>query len=134
MNVDLKILSLTFAAGCIGGLANSIAVWAMGKTGLTRAMGVSVAPAWSPAWLYPRLVWGGLWGFLFLLPYFPGSILLRGIVYSLGPTAVVLFVVFPVQAKKGMMGLELGAMTPVFALLVNAVWGIAAAWWLSITL
>ncbi len=123
-------MTLTFAAGCIGGLANSVAVWGMGQAGLTAAMGVQIKPAWTPAWLYPRLVWGGLWGFLFILPWMPGSILVRGVLYSLGPTAVVLFLVFPMQAKKGMMGLQLGALTPLFALIVNAVWGIATAGWL----
>ncbi len=32
------------------------------------ALGVKIAPAFTPAWLYQRLVWGGLWGWLFLLP------------------------------------------------------------------
>jgi len=125
-------LSLVFAAGCIGGLANSIAVWGMGKAGITGAMGVQIIPEWTPAWLYPRIVWGGLWGFLFLLPHLENSIWLRGIIYSLGPTLVVSFLVFPLQAKKGMFGLQLGTLTPVFALIVNAAWGVAAAWWLSL--
>ncbi len=124
-------LSLTFAAGCIGGVANSIAVWLSGKSGLNKMLGMSIAPEWTPAWLYPRIVWGGLWGFLFLLPYFKDSPFTQGFVFSLAPTAVVLFIVFPVQAKKGMLGLELGKLTPLFALVVNAVWGIAAAYWLS---
>ncbi len=132
MNMDMTLVSLVFAAGCIGGLANSLAVWGMGKSGITGAMGVSVTPDWSPGWLYPRIVWGGLWGFLFLLPYLPDSIFFRGIVYSLGPTLVVLFIVFPFQAKKGIMGLELGRMTPVFAFIVNAVWGICTAWWMTL--
>ena len=127
----INYLSVVFAAGCVGGLANSLAVWGMGKTGITKTMGVSVAPDWTPAWLYPRIVWGGLWGFLFLLPYWPDSIFWRGILYSLAPTLVVLFIVFPLQAKKGVLGLALGKMTPVFAFIVNAVWGIAAAWWLK---
>ncbi|MFT5207671.1 MAG: hypothetical protein ACI9CF_001428 [Candidatus Omnitrophota bacterium] len=132
MGINLIFLSLTFVAGCIGGLVNSLAVWSMGKVGITKAMGVSMAPDWSPAWLYPRLVWGGLWGFLFLIPNLPESILLRGLLVSLGPTFVVLAIVFPIQAKKGFLGLQLGAMTPIFAFFVNAVWGICAAWWLTL--
>lgn len=128
----LQTLSLVFAAGCVGGFANGLAVWLMGKTGLTQVMGVQLIPKWTPSWLYPRIVWGGLWGLLFLLPFLQSSVLLRGLLYSLGPTIVVLFIVFPFQAKKGVMGLDLGAMTPVFALIVNAVWGIVAAGWLKI--
>lgn len=130
MNDLARAASSAFAAGCIGGLANSIAVWGMGKMGLTAAMGVQIKPAWTPAWLYPRLVWGGLWGFLFLLPWMQDSFLGRGVIYSLAPTLVVLFIVFPMQAKKGAMGLQLGTLTPLFALIVNAIWGIAAAGWL----
>lgn len=132
--MNLELASITFAAGCVGGLANSLAVWGMGKLGITKAMGVSITPDWSPAWLYPRLVWGGLWGFLFMLPYMEDSILFRGIIFSLGPTLVVSLVVFPFQAGKGFFGLQLGMMTPVFAFIVNAAWGIATAWWLTIAL
>lgn len=132
MNERLIQVSLVFAAGCLGGLANSVAIWGMGKTGITGKMSVQITPSWMPAWLYPKIVWGGLWGFLFLLPYLRESILLRGVLYSLGPTLVVLFIVFPLQAKKGVLGLQLGALTPLFALIVNAVWGVTAAWWLTL--
>jgi hypothetical protein len=62
-----KKTSLVFAAGCLGGLVNSLAVWIFGDFGITAALGVKIAPQLSPAWLYPRLVWGGIWGLLFLL-------------------------------------------------------------------
>ncbi len=126
-------LTLVFGAGCVGGLANSLAVWGMGRFGMTAAMGVSIKPDWTPAWLYPRIVWGGIWGFLFLLPFMENSVFLRGIIYSLGPTLVVSIIVFPLQAKKGMWGLQLGKLTPVFALIVNAIWGIVTAGWLRVS-
>jgi hypothetical protein len=43
-----------------------------------------------------------------------------------------LFVVFPLKAYKGYLGLELGGMTPVLVVVLNAVWGISAAYWLSL--
>lgn len=128
--VDLKLLSITFSAGCIGGLANTLVVWGMGKTGISKAIGVQITPELKPAWVYPRIVWGGLWGFLFMLPYFSNSMLMQGFMFSLAPTAVVLLVVFPYQAKKGMLGLQLGKTTPLFALFVNAIWGWSCAYWL----
>ena len=130
----LKDASLAFTAGCLGGLTNSIAVWVFGVVGITTALGVSIAPSISPAWLYPRLVWGGIWGALFLLPLFKGSCVRRGLIYSLGPSLVMLFVVFPIKAGKGMMGLDVGTLTPVFVLIFNAVWGLTAAWWLTCVL
>jgi hypothetical protein len=68
MNNLAKKLSLVFAAGCLGGLLNSLAVWIFGVIGITPALGVKIAPQLSAPWLYPRLVWGGIWGLLFLLP------------------------------------------------------------------
>jgi hypothetical protein len=41
------------------------------------------------------------------------------------------FVVFPMMAKKGMFGLDLGSVTPVLVLFYNAVWGVTAAIWLK---
>jgi len=55
-----------------------VAVWAAGTYHLTARLGVGIAPALTPNWLYPRLVWGGLWGFLFMLPLH-GRWWLRGI-------------------------------------------------------
>lgn len=127
-----RSLSLCFAAGAIGGLANSLTVWIFGEVGISQALGVSIAPALSPAWLYPRIVWGGLWGLLFALPLSLGW-LRRGLVLSLGPTLVQLFVVFPIKAGKGNLGLELGALTPALVLLFNAVWGVVASWWVRVT-
>lgn len=125
-----KRLTVIFAAGCLGGLANSLAVWLFGAYGVTKSLGVRIAPDLSPAWLYPRLVWGGIWGLLFLLPVFRSSVLKRGLLLSLGPTIIQLFVVFPYKADQGMMGMGLGALTPLLVFVFNAIWGITVAIWL----
>ena len=125
-----KRLTLIFAAGCLGGLANSLAVWLFGAYGVTKTLGVRIAPDLSPAWLYPRLVWGGIWGLVFLLPVFRSSVLKRGLLLSLGPTIIQLFVVFPYKADQGMMGMGLGALTPLLVFVFNAIWGITVAIWL----
>jgi hypothetical protein len=91
---------------------------------------VHIAPALSPAWLYPRIVWGGLWGLLFGLPLATPSWWRRGLLLSLGPSGVQLLVVFPYRAHVGWLGVELGALTPAVVLVANAVWGLVAAWWL----
>lgn len=125
-----KNISMVFAAGCLGGLVNSLAVWIFGDLGINAALGVKIAPALTPQWLYPRIVWGGIWGLLFLLPLMRSRILSRGIIFSLGPTLVQLFVVFPLKAGKGYMGLDLGTLTPLLVFIFNAIWGIATAIWL----
>jgi hypothetical protein len=122
----MKNLLIFFSAGCLGALANSLAVWQFGQLGITALFDVSIAPSLTPGWLYPRIVWGGIWGLLFILPMLQSRLLLKGALLSILPTAVQLIVVFP-MASKGMAGIELGLFTPVFVLFFNWVWGITSA-------
>jgi hypothetical protein len=125
-------LSLVFSSGCLGGLANSVVLWLFGKAEITMDLGVRLAPAFTAKWLYPRLIWGGIWGFLFILPIFRNQPFAQGLFFSLGPSIVQLFVIFPYQANKGLLGLDLGTLTPLFVLFFNAIWGLTAALWLRL--
>ncbi len=119
---------LFFAAGCVGGLANSVVVWLCGEYGVTAALDVAIAPSLHPAWLYPRIVWGGLWGLAFVLPLSTSRLWQKCLLISVLPTLVQLFVVFPYKAGKGMAGLELGLWTPLFVIGFNAVWGLVTGY------
>lgn len=130
MRSFFRNMTLVFGAGCLGGLVNSLVVWLFGRAGIPAELGVKLAPALTPQWLYPRLVWGGLWGVLFILPLFRTHPVAQGLFFSIWPTIVQLFIVFPYQANKGLLGLDLGTLTPVFVLFFNAVWGVTAALWL----
>lgn len=132
MTKFVRRLSLVFAAGCLGGVCNSLTVWYFGSAGIASSFGVNIAPALTPAWLYPRIVWGGLWGILFLLPMLSSRPFLKGLVLSLGPSLIQLFAVFPHFAHKGILGMHQGAWTPVFVLFYNAVWGVATGLWLRL--
>ena len=123
----MKKLLICFAAGCLGAIANSVAVWLFGYLGITAILGVSIAPALTAGWLYPRMVWGGIWGILSLLPMMQSKPLAKGAVLSLFPSAVQLFVVFPLKAHKGIAGVELGLLTPALVLFFNWVWGVVTA-------
>jgi hypothetical protein len=123
----MKKMMVCFSAGCLGALANSLLVWQFGELGIVRWAGVSIAPSLTPGWLYPRIVWGGIWGLLFVLPFLKSRFLLKGTLLSLLPTAVQLFFIFPSQANKGLAGLSLGMWTPAFVLVYNWVWGVVAA-------
>ena len=68
---------------------------------------------------------------LFFLPILKNKTFVRSLVFSLGPSIVQLFIVFPIKAQKGMLGLDLGVLTPLFVLIFNAVWGIAAGYWIK---
>ena len=123
----MKKILIYFAAGCLGAIVNSLTVWLFGDLGIMKNFSVSITPSLSPAWLYPRIVWGGIWGLLFALPLLNSKLILKGSLLRLFPTAVQLFVVFPYKTNKGMAGLELGLLTPVFVILFNWIWGVVTA-------
>lgn len=129
----LKRISSYFSAGAAGGLAAGCLLWALGAYGITAAMNVGIAPRLSLHWLYPKIVWGGIWAQLLLLPLIKSRPLGRGLVISLGPTAYQLFYAFPVVLGKGLFGLKLGTFTPLVIFVVNAVWGLVTVFWLKWT-
>jgi hypothetical protein len=124
----IKRISSAYVGGLLGALVDSFNIWFLGKIGFTALIGVGLSPAFTPAWLYPRLVWGGIWGLILLLPYLKGRTVARGMVMSLAPTATMFFMVFPAMGK-GTFGIEFGALTPVLVLLLNFIWGIVASYW-----
>lgn len=120
-------LLLSFSAGTLGALVSSLTVWLFGVYGITQALGVSIVPGLSANWLYPRLVWGGLWGLLFVMPWLSGRAIPRGLLLSLFPSAVQLLYFFPVHDHLGLGGISLGLLTPLVVLFFNAVWGVVTA-------
>ena len=68
-----------------------------------------------------------------MLPLVRGHWWLRAIVPSLAPSAFQLLYVFPHETGDGLLGLGLGALTPLFVLAANAIWGLSAAWLLRTT-
>jgi len=133
MKNSMTDLSLAFAAGAAGGVLNGLVVWLSGLIGITGACGVQIAPALTILFIYQKVVWGGLWGFIFLLPIVQRSTIPRGMILSLAPTLVQLLVVFPFHLQKGWLGLSLGILTPVFVVVFNLVWGVAAAVWFGMS-
>ncbi|MDX2440418.1 MAG: hypothetical protein QNK40_07670 [Desulfobacterales bacterium] len=123
----MKKALIFFAAGCLGAFANSVVVWLFGDFGITKSLGVSISPALTASWLYPRIVWGGIWGWLFFLPLLNSKPLAKGTILSLFPTIVQLFIVFPYKAHKGVAGMDLGVLTPVFVFVFNWVWGVVTS-------
>lgn len=134
MDKFLRVLSVCVVAGAFGAVVNSLVAWRLGLAGVPKILGVSIAPPLTVGYLYPRLIWGGLWGLLFLLPFWRSGfwvgVFSRGVLFSLVPTIFQLFYVFPVLQGKGVMGLALGSLTPFFVFFYNVVWGISAAIWL----
>jgi len=123
----IRRLSAGYSGGAFGALISSLALWAAGSAGLTASFGVAIQPALSFEWLGPRILWGGLFGLGF--PWAARRIsgtLRAGLVLSLLPSTVELFYSLP-RGGHQMLGVDLGALTPVVVLLENAVWGAVLA-------
>ena len=124
----LRKISGAFTAGVLGALIDSINVWMLFHTGMLAILGITMRIEFTGLWLYPRLVWGGIWALLLVLPILRTRIILRGVVMSLFPSAMMLFKVLP-EMGKGLMGLQLGLLTPVLVVALNCIYGIVAAYW-----
>lgn len=129
----IRRLTYYYAAGSMGALINSLAIWFCGAQGVNAFLQVSIHPRLTPDWLYPRIVWGGIWGLMLFVPLAKSRILLRSFLISLGPSAAQLFYVLPVLQHQELLGLKLGTLTPVVVIAFNWLWGLAALAWLRIT-
>jgi hypothetical protein len=123
----MKNALVVFAAGCLGALIQCLVMWLFTRYGITHSLGVSLSGSIAPAWMYPRIVWGGLWGFLFLLPILTNSIFVRSFVLALIPAGVQLFVIYPFYDGKGVAGLSLGLLTPFLVLFFWWMWSLATS-------
>lgn len=131
MQVWRKV-SLVFAAGAFGGLVKALTAVSFTQLGLSAALGSRMARLLSPVLVYDHVVWGGLWGLLFLLPTARLSLYSRGVLFSLGQTLVQLFLIAP-KMGHGFLGLNMGLGTPFLVAFFGVVWGLAAATWLGLT-
>lgn len=122
-------LSYLFTAGSIGGLANALIVWFFGYKGINQYLGVQIFPKMTTSYLYPKIVWGGLWGLLFVAAIRGNTFFYYPIPISLVPTLVQLLYVFPKQ-DLGLGGLKLGKFTPYLVVIFNLAWGYTAAIWI----
>ena len=64
----VRNISGAFTGGALGGLLDSFNIWFMGKVGLSDLIGISMKPDFTAPWLYQRMIWGGLWMLLLLIP------------------------------------------------------------------
>lgn len=131
-------LAVAFAAGVLAVLVFHQGVWA-----LFSAAGKTPVPAWSMQKVGPLGVpqvvssafWGGAWGvvlavlapaFVPALGYWLGYTVVGGLLTTL----VALLVVFPLKGRKFAAGWNPAVW--VFALLVNAAWGLGTAVFLRV--
>jgi len=128
MQKNGALFAVCFVAGLLGGLANSLFVWACGEWGITALIGVKLTPVLKLSWLYSQMVWGGIWGLPYFfsigLPRYRRQWIRKGLWFSLLPSAAMLFYFFPYVQHQGMAGFDLGMLTPLFVVIANLVWGL----------
>ncbi len=130
----LNKLSLSFAAGCVGGVLIALLVYLIGALGVMKSYGVQIAPALTADWLYQQTVIGGLWGLLFALPWFDKmNWILCALIVAIFPILAQLFVIFPLVQNVGVMGSQLGNLTVYFVIIFGAIWGLISAAWLRLS-
>lgn len=127
----LRNMSLAFTGGAIGGFVDSVNIWLMGTSGISDFIGISMKPAFTTPWLYKRMIWGGIWMLLLLLPILKNRMFLRGILMSLAPSAMMIFMVLPAM-KSGPFGTGFGVLMPVVVLLLNFIYGSIASTWYTL--
>ena len=126
-----KIVLYVFIAGALGGLSNSIVVWFLGQTGITPALGFSMAPELSFEWIFRRVLASGFWGIIFLIPVYTNSPVRKGILLSILPWLSSILYVFPMRMNVGYLGLGFGMGTPFWTLFFAMVWGVTGTLFLS---
>lgn len=126
----IRNVSGAFTGGALGALLDSFNIWFMGVVGISDFIGITMKPAFAAPWVYKRMIWGGLWMLLLLLPVFKERIVLRGMLFSLFPSAMMLFMVLP-SMGKGLLGMGFGSMMPAVVIGLNFIYGIFASYWYS---
>ncbi len=126
----IRNISGAFTGGVLGALLDSFNIWAMGKAGISDFIGITMKPEFTAPWAYKRMIWGGIWMLLLLIPFLRSKIILRGMLVSLIPSAMMLFMVLP-SMGKGMYGLGFGTLMPLVVIALNFIYGAFASYWYS---
>jgi hypothetical protein len=118
----LRRLSLAFASGCFGVLLFYVAIRAGLAAGLINPPEAALKFLTSKAFLYRQVVWGGIWGFAFMIPFLKGKWWLRGPIVGFVASLAAIFV------------FGSGAIPPAPRLIAILVlnmgfWGLTAAFW-----
>lgn len=126
----LNKAGLAYYGGTMGTLAHMAVIWLFGLLGVPALLGVKMAVKFTYPATAAHIMWGGIWGLIFFLPYLKNRPFWQGVVFSLPPTLFTLLVKMPFQYHRPLMGIDTGMLTPLFAVFYNAVWGVATIYWL----
>ncbi|CAI7803021.1 unnamed protein product [Closterium sp. NIES-53] len=81
IRASLSRVAVAFSSGAIGGLCIGLAVPLLAAAGLMDVLGIAIHPQLTPPFVYQKVVWGGIWGFILLIP-FNTSTLVKGALFG----------------------------------------------------
>jgi hypothetical protein len=115
-------LPIVFSSGAFGGFVEALAFYIFSLAGIVTMFGMPAAPGWKPEMIYRPVVWGGLWGIAFIIPFLDELYILKGIVLSLLPTLAAWFIFIP---RRMPANTHLGIKSLLLITVLNAIWGVA---------
>lgn len=98
--------ALYYAAASLGGLAVVHSAWILGHIGVADLLGMAIKPKLEPAWVYRAMVWGGLWGLIFLLPIEIEPLWLKGALLTLAPILAAFVYFIPMRGGRAIFALD----------------------------
>lgn len=119
--------ALYYAAASLGGLAVVLTAWLLGQAGVPDMLGVAIKPKLELGWIYRAVVWGGLWGLIFLLPVNVKPLWLKGALMTLAPVLAA-FVYFIPARGGAMFAFDKGMLAPLYIYAFNLPWGLVTAY------
>ncbi len=119
-----RLLTLGFGAGAFGALISALAGALLNALRIQELIGLPPPPApesYLPL-LYRLVVWGGIWGLLFVVPVMNRAWWLKGLVIGALATLAILLYFNPAVTTP--------PMRLAYVFVLNSIWGLAAgAWW-----
>ncbi len=122
------LFAVCFTAGLLGAVVSSLFLWGCNEWGVTSMLGVNMVQTLELPKLYPNVLIGGLWGLVYFftvgIPRHRRHWVRKGLWFSLLPSLVAIFYLYPYIYHRGMAGFDLGTLTPVLIVATNLVWGL----------
>jgi len=132
MNNIYARASLAVAAGAFGGILQTLIIVGLSELAIFQLLGMPFKIPFTLPYLYQRITWGGIWGFLFLIPILPNTRhWIRGLIFSAAPALASLLFFLPFHDDMGWFGLKMGPAWPVVVVIFALVWGFIAGSWLD---
>lgn len=117
----VRSLTLAFGSGVFGVIVFLAVGRLLAYAQVPEMLGIAPRP-FGITDAYRTFVWGGIWGLLLALPFLRSMWWLRGLILGVIATAAIPLYFNPDFAKAA-------AQRQIYALVLNSIWGLAAAFW-----